>query len=181
MSRLFRTAAAAITLIAAAPAWAQVYKWVDDKGVVNYSGRPPADRKSALLDPNSVSVSTYTPVDVPGQAAKARPSESERMLAERVAALERRLEAERTARQSAEYAQARYLEQRAEQCLRDRRVDCDFGGFDPYYAPYWTTVVVSRPHPHFRPKPPVRHAPRLTPPRPAFAPVRSARPGAPTA
>jgi hypothetical protein len=182
MFRLFRsTVAVAIALFAAAPVWAQVYKWVDDKGVVNYSSRPPTDRKSALLDPNSVSVSTYTPVDVPAQAAKARPSESERMLAEKVAALERKLEAERTARQSTEYAQARYLEQRAEQCLRDRRVDCDFGRFDPYYAPYWTSVVVSRPHSHFRPKPPVRHAPRLTPPRPAFAPVRSARPGAPTA
>lgn len=182
MSRLFRSAVAVIALVAAAPAWAQVYKWVDDKGVVNYSGRPPADRKSALLDPNSVSVSTYTPVESPRQAAKAPPSASERMLAERVAALERRLEAERAARQSADYAQARYLEQRADQCLRDRRVDCDFGGFEPYYySPYWTTVVVSRPHhPHFRPKPPIRHTPRLTPPRPVYAPVRAPRPGAPT-
>ena len=181
MSRLCRSAAVVIVFLGAAPAWGQVYKWVDDKGVVNYSSRPPADRKSALLDPNSVSVSTYTPAELPGKAAKAAPSENERALAERVAALERKLEAERAARQSVDIAQARYLEQRADQCFRDRRVDCDFAGHDPYYAPYyppyWTTVVVSRPHHrHFRPKAPIGPAPRLAPPRPSFAP----RSGVPT-
>jgi hypothetical protein len=184
MFRLFGSAAVVIALVAAAPAWAQVYKWVDDKGVVNYSSRPPVDRKSALLDPNSVSVSTYTPRELPREAAKAAPSASERVLAERIAALERKLDAERAARQSIEYAQARHLEQRADQCLRDRRVDCDFAGADsyyaPYYAPYWTTVVVSRPHPHFRPRPPIRPAPRLTPSRPAFAPARTPPPAGPT-
>jgi hypothetical protein len=164
-----------IAFLAAAPAWAQVYKWVDDKGVVNYSGRPPADRKSALLDPNSVSVSIYTPAELSRKTAKPTPGENERMLAERVAALERKLEAERTARQSVELAQVRYLEQRAEQCLRDRRIDCDFAGLDPYYAPYyapyWTTVVVSRPHHrHFRPNAPTGPAPHRAPPRPSFAP-----------
>jgi hypothetical protein len=180
MSRLYRSVAAVVAILGAAPAWAQVYKWVDDKGVVNYSSRPPADRKSTLLDPTTVSVSTYTPVD-PARQAKAPPSANERMLAERIAALERKLEAERYARQSVDIAQARYLEQRADQCLRDRRVDCDFAGVDPYYtpyyAPYWTTVFVSRPHHrHFRPNAPSGPAPRAAPPRPSFAP----RAGVPT-
>ena len=169
-----------IVLFAVAPAWAQVYKWVDDKGVVNYSSTPPAGRKSALLDPNSVSVSTYSPVE-PSRQAKAPPSANERILAERIAALERKLEAERTARQSVDIAQARYLERWADQCVRDRRVDCDFAGVDPYYAPYyapyWNTVIVSRPHHrHFRPKAPGGPAPRMAPPRPSFAP----RAGLPT-
>src|SRR5712691_12818715 len=56
MPRFIRSTALALVFLAAAPAWAQVYKWVDDKGVVNYSSRPPVDRESALLDSNSVSV-----------------------------------------------------------------------------------------------------------------------------
>ena len=180
MSRLSRSAAAVIALLAAAPASAQVYKWVDDKGVVNYSSQPPVNRRSALLDPNSVSVSVYTPDESLSRATRAAPKASDIALEERIASLERRLEAERSSRQILADAQVRLLEQRFEQCSRDRRVDCDLGGLDPYYAPYWTTVVVSRPHSHFRPRPPIRHAPRMTPPRPAFAPVRSPRPGAPT-
>jgi hypothetical protein len=34
-----------LALCAAAPVNAQVYKWTDDKGVVNYSNTPPADAK----------------------------------------------------------------------------------------------------------------------------------------
>lgn len=180
MYRLPRSAAAVIALLAAVPAWAQVYKWVDDKGVVNYSSRPPTNRKAALLDPNSVSVSVYTPDESLSRAVRPTPNASDRALEERIASLERRLEAERTSRQILADAQMRLSERRFEECSRDRRVDCDLGGLDPYYAPYWTTVVVSRPHhPHFRPMPPIRHAPRMTPPRPAFAPVRAPRPGAP--
>jgi len=171
-----------IALLAAAPAWAQVYKWVDDKGVVNYSSRPPAGRKSTVLDPNSVSVSTYTPDESLTLPSRAKPSATERALAERVASLERRLEAERYSRQLLADAQTRALDVRFEQCLRDRRIDCEHAGFEPYYAPYWTTLVVSPPHhrEHFRPHRPVRPAPGLTPPRPAYAPVRAPRPGVPT-
>src|SRR5262245_66687812 len=37
---------------------AQVYKWVDDKGVVNYSSTPPEKRKSTKLDEDNGRVST---------------------------------------------------------------------------------------------------------------------------
>jgi hypothetical protein len=32
---------ALLTALLAAPAWAQVYRWVDDKGTVNYSNEGP--------------------------------------------------------------------------------------------------------------------------------------------
>ena len=51
-----------VALITTAPlAGAQVYKWTDDKGVVNYSNTPPADAKSKKgLSVVEDRVSTYT-------------------------------------------------------------------------------------------------------------------------
>jgi len=179
MVRFVRSSALVIVLLAPAPSGAQVYKWVDDKGVVNYSSQPPADRKSALLDPNSVSVSTYAPDEKLTRTAQTMPSVNERALAERIASLERKLDAERYSRQVLADAQARSMERRFEQCLRDRRVDCDYAGLDPYYAPYGPTVVIFQPH--LRPRPiatrpvlaPKPLAPK--PPRPSFVPVRVSR------
>jgi hypothetical protein len=175
MYPLVRSSTLIIVLLAPAPLWAQVYKWVDDKGVVNYSSRPPADRKSALLDPNSVSVSTYAPDQIQTRAAQTIPKMNERALEERIVSLERKLDAERYSRQVSADALARSLEQRFEQCLRDRRVDCDFAGLDPYYAPYGPTVVVFRPH--LRPRPIVtsRPGPSVRSPRPSFVPGRVSR------
>ena len=182
MPRFIRSTALAFVLLAAAPAWAQVYKWVDDKGVVNYSSQPPVDRKSVLLDPNSVSVSTYTPVETATRTAEAMASAKEQMLTERIAGLERKLDAERYHRQSLADAQATALEQRYEQCLRDRRVDCDYSGTDPYYAPYGPTVVVLRPPVRTRPFVPARSTMIFTPKpsTPMFAPTRASRPGSRT-
>ena len=180
MPRLIRSSAFAI-LLAAAPAWAQVYKWVDDKGVVNYSGEPPAARNSVLLDPNSVSVSTYTPDPTLKKRAKTTAGVNERALAERIASLERKLDAERYARLSLADAQSRVLDQQYEQCLRDRRIDCDYAGSDPYYTtPYGPTVVAFRPHMRARPIVPTRPALTPQPSRPSFVPSRVSRPGAPT-
>lgn len=153
---------------------------MDDKGVVNYSSQPPADRKSAVLDPNSVSVSTYAPDERQTRTAQAVPSVNERALMERIAGLERKLDAERYARQISADAQARSMERHFELCLRDRRVDCDYAGSDPYYAPYGPTVVVFRPHLHVRPVGPARPVLKPKPPRPSFVPVRGSRFGAPT-
>ncbi len=36
-------------LLVAAPAWAQIYKWVDEKGRVQYGEKPPAGAKAAPL------------------------------------------------------------------------------------------------------------------------------------
>jgi len=42
---------ALLTVLLAAPAWAQVYRWVDQKGTVNYSnGTPPRGVQAAKVD-----------------------------------------------------------------------------------------------------------------------------------
>ena len=38
-----------VFLLVAAPAWGQLYKWVDDKGRVQYGEKPPAGVKAAPL------------------------------------------------------------------------------------------------------------------------------------
>jgi hypothetical protein len=65
LSTIPRLASAALVLIALTPlAGAQVYKWTDDKGVVNYSNSPPADakaRKSMSVVEDRVSVYSTDP------------------------------------------------------------------------------------------------------------------------
>jgi hypothetical protein len=61
-SLIFKVALAAVLLASAPLASAQVYKWVDDKGVVNYGSKPPAAARGAK--PATVvedRVSVYTP------------------------------------------------------------------------------------------------------------------------
>ena len=168
-----------VAVLAAAPAWAQVYKWVDDKGVVNYSNQPPIERKSTLLDPDSVSVSAYTPDESLTRTVRTTPSANERALAERIASLERKFEAERYSRQILADAQVRAQEMRLERCLRDRRVDCD-AGVDPYFAPYSQTVVVFRSNLRLRPSVPNRPVLTPKPARPSFLPGRVSKPVAAT-
>jgi hypothetical protein len=53
---------ASAAIAAAAPAGAQLYKWVDERGVTNYSSQPPADPGSARqLKEVEDRVSVYTP------------------------------------------------------------------------------------------------------------------------
>jgi len=151
----------AIALLATGPVWAQVYKWVDDKGVVNYSSRPPAARKYGQLDPNSVSVSVYTPAQTLSTAAGPPMAPNEKALAERIASLEKNLDAERYARLSLAASQAAAMDDmQYERCLRDRRTDCDSVGVDPY-AIYSPTVVVFRPYRIARPPKPGRAFPPM--------------------
>ena len=180
MPGYLRSSILVVIALATAPAWSQVYKWVDDKGVVNYSSEPPPARKSVLLDPNSASVSTYTPDQTLKRVAEPTARVNERILTERVASLERNLDAERYTRLSVADTQSRVLERQYEQCLRDRRVDCDYAGIDPYYSPYGPTVVVFRPHLRARPIVPIRPALAPKSSRPSFAPSRVSRLGART-
>jgi hypothetical protein len=171
MSPLVTPLILCLALVAAAPAGAQVYKWVDDKGVVNYSGDPPANRKSAQLDPNSVSVSVYATDKSSAQAAGSGGA-NERLLGQRIESLERRLDAERYSRQLAADAEEKALALQYEQCVRDRRVDCDYGGYDRYPL-YGPALVFFRPR--FRPRPIVPTLPVAAPASPirAFPSVRS--------
>lgn len=163
----------------AAPAFAQVYKWVDERGVVNYSSEAPAHRTSTVLDPKSVRVSTYTSDDAQKRTVTTLPSAGESVLSEKIDRLERKLDAERYARQSLMGGQIQAgADSWYDQCARDRRVDCDYAGADPYYygSYYGPVVVAGRPHAH--PHPNVRK--NATPPKPvgstAFAPARSMAP-----
>jgi hypothetical protein len=172
---ILSSALASILALAAWPVLAQVYKWVDDKGVVNYSNEAPADRKATQLDPKAARVSIIGTDDASKRAANAQTSLNERVLSEKIDRLERKLDEERYAR-SASQAQAQTAaDSWYQQCLRDRRVDCDYAGMDPYYGygpyyGYWP-VVVARQRPfrdhvtHHRPAPPSQSVGR-----PAFAP-----------
>ncbi|HYA45959.1 MAG TPA: DUF4124 domain-containing protein [Burkholderiales bacterium] len=131
-----------------APACAQVYKWVDDRGVTHYSDEAPAkgrSAKTAVIVRERLSVySTPSPPATPASQYTGDP-----ILRNRVEALERQILAERLARDSIAAAEARASLAVYERCLADRRVDCDeYGGL---YPPYAWPVVVSRPHHHRRP------------------------------
>jgi hypothetical protein len=77
--------------LAAAPA---TYKWIDERGVVNYGNAPPAaGRDVRRLDENASRVSTIESVP-PAQRAR----EEESLLRARIARLEAELEAERLRR-----------------------------------------------------------------------------------
>jgi uncharacterized protein DUF4124 len=87
---------------------AQLYKWVDERGVTNYSNQPPADPNAAKnVGPVEGNLSVYSPDPALTQAVAAYRQESnKRGLTERVDYLERQLEAERLARQYAAAAAA---------------------------------------------------------------------------
>ena len=122
-----------------APASAQVYKWVDDRGVTHYSDQAPAKgTKKAGVVPDRLSVySTPSPSLSPVSYAKSDPA-----VYNRIEALERELQAEREARNSVAAAEARASLAFYERCLADRRVDCDaYGGL---YPPYAGPIVVAR-------------------------------------
>jgi len=177
--RLILSSALASALLATAPCFAQVYKWVDENGVVNYSNEAPVDRKSTVLDPKSARVSTYSTDETrraPAQVAGA----NERALSEKIDRLERKLDAERYARMADVQAQS-MMDARYDQCLRDRRVDCDYQGMDPYYYgpgyPYYYGGGVVVVKPHVRPRRPM-NAP-IAAPKPVGRSAFSGRAGVP--
>ena len=158
----------------AGPALAQVYKWVDEKGVVNYSNEAPADRKATQLDPKAARVSIIGTDDSTKRTGIAQGAANERALAEKIDRLERKLDEERYARSVSDAQAQTAADSWYQQCLRDRRVDCDYAGMDPYYGygpnyGYWPVVVARRPlRDHV-----MHHRPAPTPKpagRPAFAP-----------
>lgn len=61
MAPIARTTALAIALVIAAPATAQVYKWVDEDGVTHYTQQPPPGGDAQLIDPNVAQPSAAGP------------------------------------------------------------------------------------------------------------------------
>ncbi len=116
-------------LLALAPVvHAEVYKWVDDKGVVNYTSTPPPNRKSAKLDEDQGRVSTIQAYDYSRSGAPRR----EQALQERVARLEDELARGRQVAAVDAAASAEAYRVWREQCFAQRRVDCD----GPYAASF---------------------------------------------
>lgn len=151
------------TLLAAAAAQAapasSVYKWVDEKGIVNYTTTaPPAQRRAAVVDV-APAVAGRSPLpgysDMPYQWARdardaAGQSELERLRSqgEQVRQMQARQEqaAQRVARNQAAYQQA------IDRCRSHRHVDCETNPYpagstlDPHSLyPYRPVVVVRRP------------------------------------
>jgi hypothetical protein len=153
-----RTLVPASALLAAAlavalPASADMYKWVDENGVVTYSNTPPTAKQPKKIEAVPERVSVYTP-----DAELNRAMQPDARRDAKIATLERQLEAERRARQgstqttrpsAAERQSAAY-----ERCVSQRGVDCDAirsgtsGGAasgygpDPYGTGYLPYVVV---------------------------------------
>jgi hypothetical protein len=90
-------------ILAAAPAHAELYKWVDARGVTNYSNQPPADPAAAKkLTAVEDRISVYTPDKALLDAVEAsRQQRNNRAVAAKIASLEQQLEDERRARQYA--------------------------------------------------------------------------------
>lgn len=135
----------------------QLYKWVDERGVTNYSNQPPSDpkmvRKARPVDDR---LSVYSPDPGLTQAIEdSHKNFEQRQNRRRIEQLEDELAQERRARQDAAAAAAAAQDaQRAyDRCITDGRFDCgDVYGIYPYPA----VVVPPRhrrhiPQPHLTP------------------------------
>jgi hypothetical protein len=137
-------------VLAAIPAYAQVYKWVDEHGVTNYSSEPSADRKGGPK-PGTVAdrISVYAPEPGLQRTIRAISLGKDRILSDRIDSLERQHAAERQSSQYAAAAEERAAQAAYAQCLAERRVDCDYdSGYYPYGLGGVLAVIHRRPRPH---------------------------------
>ena len=167
--RLHALLATALIAALALPAAAgTLYRWVDEKGTVNYSSEPPPAAKG-------VKVQTLTPPPVPsydGAAALAATERQNRELQARLDRLQREVEELKQARAvaSAPALQPPVPQQVASNpCEFDSRSNCSRGqSFELDYLPVFRpwVVVVTRP----RPLPPFYVVPPVPPGTPVTLP-----------
>ena len=93
---------AAIMASLAGATAAEVYRWVDQNGVVNYGTAPPAGVKASPLDPGKVRLSVVASPPRPDRPAE--PGSAD--LRARISRLESQLEEERRLRALADAAEA---------------------------------------------------------------------------
>lgn len=108
---------------AATPASSQIYKWMDDRGVVNYGNQPPENRNAKELDTSAITLSIYE-APKPRQVAATAGSEVA-SLSKKIDKLERQLEAEQQARRDTAEADARANQLAYDQCVAERGADCN--------------------------------------------------------
>jgi Domain of unknown function (DUF4124) len=129
------------------PAYAQIYKWVDESGTTNYSNTPPsADAAAKKTTAVADRISVYAPEPGVQRAIGANSANRDRINSDRITALERQLAAERQNSQYAAIGDTSAAQAAYAQCLAERRIDCDYDygyGYNPYaYAPYGVAVAL---------------------------------------
>jgi hypothetical protein len=133
-------------VLASAPVSAELYKWIDERGITNYSGEPPPAAATAnKLSRVENKLSVYTPDDAVLQATKAVRERAIKALSEPEPV---RSPVTRIAVEQSGY----------EQCISSGRIGCD--DLYPNYYPAAYLPVGGYP---LRRIPPAR----LLPPRPA--------------
>lgn len=124
--RVPETALLFAALVTAFPAGAQMYKWVDERGVVSYSNSPPPNAgKAAKVDVVEDRVSVYTPDRLINQAmaeeaANARDAKTTKKKPES----EPKKPSKTADPDDAAQKQAR-LKSEYDRCVSERRVECD--------------------------------------------------------
>lgn len=164
-------AAGMLATLLASPAAAQVYKWVDERGVVNYGSEPPPGRPAKELPKEGEGISIVPAPPPPPPAAPQSRSD------ERIERLEEALAAERAARAEQEQAAADRLRAAIAECERNHGIDCaqnPYQSAEGYGYAYYPSVrrPIGRHRPDGVPAPqpwPAYHG--KPPPRP---PARSA-------
>jgi len=164
MCRVPLLAALVSAVMVAGVAHAQVYKWVDDKGTVNYSSSPPLKGKGIIkLDEDNGRVTTIPVPEVrrDDPAAAADPA-----LRRRVEQLEREAATQRQSAAQQEAAAAEAHRRWVEQCRAERRVDCDDPSRSAYVDPRYD---YANPPGYARPRPLPAPAPGTYRPTPYIA------------
>lgn len=150
-----------LALLAAPGVRAEVYKWVDEKGVVNYGTTPPPGKSAKQLPAGAPGVTVVPGEPVPPPAPAPAKSASD----ERVERLERALAAEKAQRESKEQREDDKRRAAIAQCEANRGVDCDEDPYQQLNGGYGVpSRVVVRPHPIYPPNPPPPPPPKPKPP-----------------
>lgn len=164
---MFRAAKIALLsslpLVAATlPVHAEIYKWVDEKGVVNYGATPPPGRSAKQLPADAPGVTV-----VPGSPAPP-PAAPKSATDERVERLEKAVEAEKASRADQERREDEKRKAAIAQCEANRGVDCEEDPYQTLNGGYAVPGrVIVRPHPAYPPhvhKPPPPPPPKPKPP-----------------
>ncbi|MBL8484105.1 MAG: DUF4124 domain-containing protein [Rhodocyclaceae bacterium] len=144
--------------------YADTYRWVDERGVVNYGDKPPKGVQSTAVDDSPNQIPAPKPRDAQAAPAAAAPAAD----AAPDYAGSRRASDDALAReqQRSEAEQQRRIDAWRARCQAERRVDCDQ---DPPPEAYsdGSGIIIIRPHLPAQPIPPFVVQP---PPPPAATP-----------
>ena len=102
-------------LLCAAPSSAQMYKWVDEKGVTHYSESPPPGRKA-----QQIQQATPAPGPAPGSSAPPKPAEPASTWGDKERAFRQRTIEREYAEEAKRQKDAERLALRREACLEAR-------------------------------------------------------------